>query len=174
MPQKTQSLAICINPFSGFVTGRKFQNRRYSRPALYSTTERCSCTCVWHAWHVLHGLHGLCLTCVWHVCLDWIRLVFCCGSLVSKRHICGKVSMDILLLPPALPKLHTCPGCAYTPLSCTSEGRAAVSPILEFSACYEARESVDVDGQALCLLRCQDIRGNNGLRGCSPSTEKGV
>ena len=130
----------------------------------------------------------MCVTCM--TCVTWVTCVvsdmcvtcmsglnqacLCCGSLVSKRHICGKVSMDILLLPPVLPKLHTRPGCAYTPLSCTSEGRAAVSPILEFSACYEARESVDVDGQALCLLRCQDVGGNNGLRGCSPSTEKGV
>lgn len=32
-----------------------------------------------------------------------------------------------------------------------SEGRAALSPILEFSAYYEARETVDIDGQALSL-----------------------
>lgn len=40
----------------------------------------------------------------------------------------------------------------------------AVSPILEFSALYEARESVDVDGQALCLLRCQGHQRKYGLR----------
>ena len=66
---------------------------------------------------------------------------------------------------------HTC---ARTPLGYGLEGRASVSPILEFSACYEATERIDADGQALCLLRHQDIRGSNGLWGSSPSTEKGV
>ena len=73
---RRQSLAMGISPFSGFITGRKFQNRRYSRPALWSTTDRCSCTCMWHPWHVWRVSHVSRLTCVWHVGLNWIRLIF--------------------------------------------------------------------------------------------------
>ena len=124
-------------------------------------------TCVTGSTRVVSDM---CVTCM----SELNQAYLCWGSLVVKDIFAVKVSMNILLLPHALPKLHTCPGCAHTPPSCTSEGRVAVSPIWEFSAFYEARESVDVDGQALCLLRCQDIRGNKGLRGCSPSTEKGV